>query len=395
VQPDAKRLLILIHSLRGGGAGRVCSFLANGLARRGWDVTVAVNLPENQRWIGSFDSGVSIHQLNARHARWVFPGLVSLVRSFRPDVVLAFNYQLAVLLPFVRTFARVPFKAVGRTVVALSEAARYRSFWQREIVMPFVRRRYRHLDLVIAQAGAMREDLLAHFSLRNDQVVVINNPAVTDTRSAAWMDNSPDADQDEYLAGGVAQEGRDLRPADGSDAEARTPRLLYLGRFKPQKQPHLLLDFMERLRRKHGFEQARLIAAGEGPLTDEFLSQVSARGLEEAIDYRGFTGNIDPLFDEADLTVLVSRYEGFPNVLVESIARGVPVLSFDCPSGPSDIIEEGVNGMLVPMNDMDNMIDAAVKLLRDPPACAQVLSTAERFHPEKILDRYEEVLGSS
>ncbi|MCF7949361.1 MAG: glycosyltransferase, partial [Spirochaetia bacterium] len=353
MQHKENNLLILIHSLRGGGAGRVCVFLANGLASRGWDVTVAVNLPEGQRWLEKFDSRVTVEQLGSRHARRALFPLVKLVRSMRPTVVLSFNYQLAVLLPFVRSLSGIPFKAVGRTVVALSEAARYRSFWQRKIVMPFVRRRYRHLDLVIAQAEAMRQDLLHRFSLRDDQLVVINNPS-----------EIPDkAEQQE------SEMVQDTRP----------PRLLYLGRFKPQKQPRLLLDLVEKLRGREGFEDARLIAAGEGPLLEQFMKELRARGLEDAVDYRGYSDDIEALFAEADLTVLVSRYEGFPNVLVESIARGVPVLSFDCPSGPADIILEGVNGRLVAMNDMESLVAAAAELLVSLPPQQQVRDTALRF----------------
>jgi len=360
------RLLILIHSLRGGGAGRVCTFLANGLARRGWTVQVAVNLPGNQRWLAEFNTQVSVSQLGRSHARRALPALIKQVRDFRPTVVVAFNYQLAVLLPIVRRLSGVSFKAVGRTVVALSEAAKYRSFWQREIVMPFVRRRYRHLDMVIAQAEAMRRDLIQHFGLKEGQIAVINNPAE------------------------ISKEQKEVEAKVSHSGEG--PTLLYLGRFKPQKQPFLLLDMLEGLRRTEVGSHARLIAAGEGPLLNEFLSAAQERGLADAVEYRGYTDDIDSLFHEADVTVLVSRYEGFPNVLVESIARGVPFVSFDCPSGPSDIIEEGKNGHIVPLNDLSAFVKALEDVLKQPPAGGIVRSTAAKFHPETILDMYEQVL---
>lgn len=377
ISVNDRRILIVIHSLRGGGAGRMCVFLANGLSRRGWAVTVAVNLTVDAKWRERLDHDVHQVDLARGHARRVLIPLTRLVREVRPSVVLAFNYQVAILLPLVRRLSGTPFRAVGRTVVALSAAARFKSFWQREIVMPVVRRRYRYLDAVIAQSAGMLPDLEQNFGVPRSKIHVIHNPAVPPP-----LPDPP-------------------RPPDPSeDSRRNTSRrtLLYLGRFKPQKQPFLLLDVLASITDRTGWDESALvppaitlIAAGEGPLVDRFLAEAQERGLDAMVDYRGYVEDVDPLFAEADVTLLTSAYEGFPNVLVESIVRGVPVVTFDCPTGPSEIVEAGVNGFIVPLNDIDAYVTSLRRLLDDPPDTKSVRATATRFLPENVLDQYEAV----
>lgn len=356
-------MLILIHSLRGGGAGRMCAFLANGLYRRGWQVTVTVSMVGESRWEELFAEGVSLRFLNTGHARRSVGALIAAVREHRPQTVVAFNYQVAVLLPIIRRLSGVPFRSVGRTVVALSAAAQFKGFWQREIVMRFVRRRYRKLDAVIAQSAGMIDDLRDNFRVPRERIHVIHNPATV---------------PDQRVVSG------------GRRADAYT--LLYLGRFKPQKQPCFLVDLIAALQERTLPKRVVLIAAGEGPLVESFTEYARSRGVSEAIEYCGYVTDIEPLYARADATVLMSAYEGFPNVLVESIARGIPVVSFDCPTGPSEIVSDGENGKLVPLNDLDAFVEATVDVLTSPPPHDRVLATAARFRPEVILDRYEEVL---
>lgn len=343
----------------------MCAFLANGLSARGWSVTVCVTLSAGQRWANAFHSGVNLRFLGTQHARRSIRAVVRVVRDIRPATVLAFNYQMASLLPLVRRRSGVRFRAVGRTVVALSTAARDKSFWQRTIVMRFVRRRYRQLDAVIAQAHAMRSDLEENFGVAGERIAVIHNPAAGNGHP------SPEADQRPYPP---------------------VPTLLYVGRFKPQKQPLALLDLIGELRSR-GHRGVRLLAAGEGPLLDAFRRSVRDRGLDDVVDYRGYVDDTAALFSEARVTVLVSRYEGFPNILVESLSHGVPVASYDCPTGPSEIVVDGTNGRIVAPDDLPALADAVAGLLDHPPDRAAVRATASRWDPERILDQYEEVLS--
>jgi len=90
--------------------------------------------------------------------------------------------------------------------------------------------------------------------------------------------------------------------------------------------------------------------------------------------------------------VLTSEYEGFPNALVESIALGTPVVSFDCPFGPAEIVIQGRNGWLVPQGAIDAMVTVIQEALEHPPDRADVMDTAARFLPESIWPAYVRLL---
>lgn len=90
-----------------------------------------------------------------------------------------------------------------------------------------------------------------------------------------------------------------------------------------------------------------------------------AHGLEERVLMPGRLGNVSEWYARADLFVLSSRYEGFPNVLAEAMAAGLPVVSSNCPTGPSDLVHNGVDGILVPVGDTDALAEALDLLMRN------------------------------
>ena len=122
-----------------------------------------------------------------------------------------------------------------------------------------------------------------------------------------------------------------------------------MGRLSPEKGFDLLIDAFARLAAQHA--DWRLEIAGEGPERDALQRQIDAAGLQPQVQLVGWVSDPERFLSRSALFVMSSRYEGFPVALLEAMACGVPVISFDCDSGPREIIRPDVDGVLVPAGD--------------------------------------------
>lgn len=144
------------------------------------------------------------------------------------------------------------------------------------------------------------------------------------------------------------------------------PGALVLGsvaRLSPQKRPDALIDLFARLRTS--YPDLYLVLAGTGPLEQQLRAQVAALGLDGAVIFAGFVGEVELLLPAFDLHFLLSRNEGFGISTIEAMACGVPVVGTDVP-GTADILRGSEGGMLVPLDDPDTTHDHVARLLADP-----------------------------
>ncbi|ANS78708.1 Glycosyl transferase, group 1 [Serinicoccus hydrothermalis] len=174
-------------------------------------------------------------------------------------------------------------------------------------------------------------------------------------------------------------------------AVERDPDLVVMvGRLADVKRTsHGIKAFARVLKERPG---ARLEIYGEGPNRAGLAALVTRLGLQDSVQLKGFTTDPDAVFARASLCLLTSRYEGAPMVLVEAMTQGCPAVAYDIRYGPSDMIEEGVNGFVVPPGDVKALAAATLRVLQDDQLAARLREgcavVRQRFGQEAFVARW-------
>jgi glycosyltransferase involved in cell wall biosynthesis len=166
------------------------------------------------------------------------------------------------------------------------------------------------------------------------------------------------------------------------------------GRLETQKGFDLLIRAWEQVAEAHPDWQLRIY--GSGPRRDDLRRMILDRGLYDRVLLMGRTKRMGEAMAGASLFVLSSRFEGFGMVIVEAMSKGLPVVSFDCPRGPGEIIRHGRDGILVPAEDVDGLADGMLELIEDVPKRrdygAAAVENARSYAVDSIAERWEELL---
>lgn len=364
------RLLFLIYSLGGGGAERVITNLANYWVEKGWEITIVTLAPQAEDSYG-LSAGVKRIELGlagesggnltglARNLCRIF-AIRRILQRTQPDIALGVMAHASVLLALA-SWGLKKISTIGlERVYPPQHPLGFQWEWLRS-------NSYAGLTAVAVQSTEGAKWLRRHTNAKH--VVVIPN-------SVQW----PLPKQFPQL---------DLR----DNYPFKKKILLGVGRLTSQKQFDLLVSCFQTLATSH--PEWVLVILGEGPLRLALEAQVAVAGLEQRVFLPGRAGNIGEWYEHSDIFVLSSRFEGFPNALIEAMAYGLPVVSFDCNTGPRDIIRDKVDGLLVPLESTAGLTEALDQLMSDESLrqnfARQAVNVRERFSEERIIDMWEEV----
>ncbi|MCM3874271.1 MAG: glycosyltransferase [Pyrinomonadaceae bacterium] len=150
---------------------------------------------------------------------------------------------------------------------------------------------------------------------------------------------------------------------NGSSRDGKKIKVLFVGRLEEQKRPHLFLRAVSRAIAQSPVGHVTAIVAGDGPMRRDLESHAKSLGLTGQVDFIGSQGDMASVYKEADLLVMTSKHEGTPNVLLEAMASGLPVVATRV-GGIPEIIEDS-RGLLVEPEDENGLVAAILKLIGD------------------------------
>ncbi len=361
------KILFFISSLSCGGAERATVNLANYWAGQGWRVTV-VTLAANSEVFYKLNPEVKHIALNLFEAS--SQPLAALINNLRR--VLALRRVLRLVQPDVA----VSMMSVSNILLALA------AYGLRCLVTIGSER----VHPPQFPLSAIWETLRSFFYGRLDVVVALT------AESATWLNRYTRAAKVVIIPNIATYPLSVQSPRVTPPVKAGNDRLLLsVGRLTPQKNFGRLITTFQGLAAV--FPNWRLAILGEGPLRSELAAQIKIAGLVKRILLPGRVGNIGDWYEAADLYVMTSSYEGFPNALVEAMAYGLPGVSFDCDTGPRDIIRQEVDGLLVPNGNVVALEEALARMMSNETLrqqfAARSIEVRKRFSIEKITGMWE------
>jgi glycosyltransferase involved in cell wall biosynthesis len=355
------KLTLLIGSLAGGGAEGVSVTLANGLVENGWSVDLVVLHLNGSTYLDRVSKKVNLVVLDVKHVRYASLTLLRYLLKNKPEKVLVFNYELTVLLILLRGIFNLKVKIIARNINTLSHIRQEGSgLWRKYIVSSMIDLLFCKVDHVINQCNAMMLDLITLSPELKYKSSVIYNP--------------------------VAKHIEDYAKRVDFSYVTKQNYLLCVGRLERQKGFHYAIEGFAKVAKD--FPNLRLKILGQGKLEGQLKELTVNLGVADRIDFEGFQKNMIPYYLYAKATILTSLFEGFPNVLIESISLNTPVVAFDCQSGPREIIQNFNNGFLVNHQDVQDLATKLKLILQTNKNFQSTKNTAKKYESEMVVKKY-------
>lgn len=348
-------ILFILPDLETGGAERIVTTIANHLPRDKFEPKILL-LRKEGGYLEFLKDDVEIIDLKTPRIRHSLKPILKEIRKRKPDIVFSgFGEVNAYLALFIKFFPKIKFIARETNVVS-------QHVTRKEI--RFFYKFYNNYNKIICQSDDMQNDLIENFKIRKEKLIKINNPVDFEfIEEKLAISEKPEFFKDDFK------------------------NIVAIGNLSSRKGFDNLLKVFSHLKN----EKILLHILGDGRDKELLHQMKNDLGLENVI-FHGQQKNPYQFLKFADLFILSSRYEGFPNVLLEAGACGTYSLANNCPGGITEIIQLGINGEISNIENHKEFADKILSVINKTHNSEAIKnSISSRFSKDFILDKYENI----
>ncbi|MCH7400525.1 glycosyltransferase [Belliella kenyensis] len=356
------KILLFYINLNQGGVQRMMVNVANFFDHKGDEVTFFLARDQGQ-YRENLNPGVKILSAETDNRFKLLFKLRTLLRKHEFDTMFTAVPHFNIIALLAKAFANANCKLIlserSNTLEEFKESP-WGMYKLSFFLIPIL---YRFANGIVAVSHGVADDLAKVALISKKNISVIYNPAFN---------------RQMHL-------NRHLEVAFPWPKDEETKFLIGVGRLTPQKDFGTLIQALNYIPNP----KVKLIIVGEGDELEKLTAYSEALGLTDRVFFAGFQLNPIAWIAKCDVFVLSSLWEGFGNIVVEALAAGVTIVSTDCKSGPSEIIEQGKYGYLTPVGNPEEMAKTIQRALESPMDMAAQISRAEMFDVDIILKNYE------
>jgi len=354
-----KKILFVIYSIYGGGAEKQMQYILRYINREKFEPNLAVfHLTGTEKEL--VPENVPIFDLSTRlrpASIFLTLKLIGLIKNIKPDKILSFLWGTNLISILAGILTKTDFLISEKTFSQID----IKGYSLPKLRKKMISVLYPKAEKITAVSYNVKENLCKYFDIPESKIEVI-------------------------------YDGIDLEKIKKLKIEYEINLQSYLlacGGLHKWKNYDFLIEVMAEVK------SLSLVILGKGPLRKHLKQKAESLGVDLILP--GYINNPYPYFKKARAFALSSLYEGFPNVVLEAMACGVPVVSVDCPGGVNEIIENGKTGLLVPRGDKKALARAVIKLLKDENLRGILTENAyrkvkEEFTLDRMVKSYEDVL---
>jgi glycosyltransferase involved in cell wall biosynthesis len=364
-----KKHLAMVVSFSGnGGVEKMMVNLINQLATNAELKIDLLLIRDSSDFLKLLSPAVTQIKLGSKHSATSFFPIKRYLQNNHPDGILVAKERAGKSVLIARYLAGNRSRVVLRLGTNLATAMQGKSWLSRFLRFQSIRLFYPHFSAIVAVSHGVAGDTQRISKVSMDKIHVIRNPVITDKLLTLSQ----------------------IPPVHPWLVEKTEPVILGIGRLTRQKGFDTLIRAFALINQSI---PSRLIILGDGNLRQELIDLAKELGVDNRVDFPGFSDNPYSLLNVVDLFILSSRWEGSPNALTEAMALGTQVVSTNCPSGPFELLQEGNIAPLVAVDDVEALAEAAVQVLQNPVDKDRIRAAVADYRPEIAAQAYLSLLS--